>query len=60
MKMEGVDRCRGRITEETCESLQLNLITKQLIFIKGRGICIPGEVTEKYFSLSVLSDLDIM
>jgi len=38
MKMEGADRCRGKKREDTCESLQLNLIKEQLIFIKSKAI----------------------
>lgn len=40
MKMEGVDRCRGKMREGTCESLQLNLIKEQLIFIKGKAMSV--------------------
>lgn len=49
MKMEGVDRCRGKMRENTCESLQLNLIKEQLIFIKGKGM----GILEGIISLSV-------
>lgn len=37
MKTEGVDRCRGKMREDTHESLQLNLIKEELIFIKRKA-----------------------
>lgn len=35
--MESVDRCRGKIREDTHESLQLMLLKEQLIYIKGKA-----------------------
>lgn len=40
MKMKGVDRCRGK-REDTYETLQLNLMEEQLIFIMGKARSIP-------------------
>ena len=69
MKMQGADKCRGKIREKTCESLQLSLITEQLylfiylfvhLFNKGYGNRYIGEVAGEYFSFFFFpSGLDI-
>lgn len=35
--MERVDRCRGKMRQDTCESLQLMLLKEQLIYAKGKA-----------------------
>lgn len=55
--MESVDRCRGNMREDTCESLQLMLLKKQL-YVKGEGkSCARMVVRNRYVEEGIIFPL---